>query len=411
MIYKTPDTNALIMQNNDNENGHVALWPPMMSTRERLRMGEVLSRTLGRGLSHGLERYVPLVERHWMLTTYGKGAFELAVRDGGLAGKKILMPAFISHDYVGVFHKYDITPVFVDVDPGTCHITTASCQDVDLDSVAALIVLHTFGLPVDGPAFRNLCDAHGVILIEDCARALGAKVGGHQVGWFGDYAAFSLSKIAPVRRGGLLVSRRPIDVELPRGRAGVSGILNHVLLMKIPGLNILEGPLYRLLRETPVYPGEIGLYDPPPVEHPEPIVEFWLESFMPHYDSVMQAKRRTSLLIRERLEPLGFQFQPESGNHIYTALGALVPPGTNKLALQEHLKQKAINTYTLWGDPLGTSPLAKDAWKTDTTLYPVTSMLADRLIHFPISRFVTVDQVDRLVAACKSFMTSPSSAK
>ncbi len=383
----------------------IALWPPMLSTRERLRLSEMAAWLRHRNGLEALRVHAPLADRGWVLTTYGKGAFELAVCDAGLAGKKMIVPAFISHDFVGIFNKYDITPVFVDVDPATYQITPEACEGKVLDSTAALILLHTFGLPADGEGFRALCDQHGQVMIEDCARALGGSFNDKIVGWHGDYAVFSLSKVAPVRRGGLLVSRRPIDVSLPKGRSGISGILNHLLLLKVPGLNFLEGPLYRLLRETPVYPGEIGLYDPPTLEQPERIAEFFLEAFLPHYEEALRAKRRRALTIRQRLEPLGFKFQADPGNHIYTALGALVPPSIDKLDLQSHLKSKAINTYTLWPDPLGTSPVAKDAWGTDGSLYPVTAELANRLIHFPIGRFMNDSDVERLVEACRGYIT------
>lgn len=382
----------------------IALWPPMMSTRERLRLGELAAHLRGGPGLAALEEHVPVAGRSHLLTSYGKGAFELAVREGDLAGKRIAVPAFISHDFVGVFHKYDLTPVFIDVDPQTFQIEREQTPEDVVASAAALILLHTFGLPAAGADFRALCDAHGSLLIEDCARALGGSRGGELVGSHGDYAAFSLSKIAPVRRGGLLVSKRPLDVSLPESRAGISGFVNALLLLKVPGLKFVEGPLYRLLRETPVYPGEIGLYEPPELERPEQTVRFFFEAFLPHYADALRAKRQRALEIRARLEPMGFTFQADPGNHIYTALGALVPPSVDKHALQSHLHAAAINSYTLWGDPLGTSDLARNAWGTDPRDFPVAEELADRLIHFPIGRHMGAGEVDRLVTACERFL-------
>ncbi len=382
----------------------IALWPPMVSTRERLRITEAVAHLRRRGNGSMLGEYVPVVDRSVTMTTYGKGAFELAVVDAGLSGTRMIFPAFISHDYVGVLQKYDITPVFVDVEPDTFHLATGSCNEELLESASSLVLLHTFGLPADGAGFRDLCDRHGLYLMEDCARALGARTPGGLVGIHGDYSAFSLSKIAPVRRGGLLVSRRPIADELPKGRAGISGVVNQLFLLKVPGLKVLEGPLYRLLRETQVYPGEIGLYEPPDLEAPEPLVEFFLEAFVPHYGRVLESKRATAVAIREKLEPLGFEFQRDPGNHIYTALGAKVPPAVDRRGLRDHLHKRAINSYTLWGDPLGTSALAAAAWGTDPTKFPVAAELAERLIHFPIGRFITDGEVDRLVAACREYV-------
>lgn len=183
-------------------------------------------------------------------TTYGKGGFELAIIDGGLAGRKIL-PAFIPHDFVGVFEKHNVTPLFAEVEPKTAHLEASTCTDKTLSEVAAVVLLHTFGLPADGRAFRRQADSHGLLMIEDCARALGATHDGLPVGWHGDCAVYSLSKVAPLVRGGLLVSSEPINATLTQGRLGRQGIINSLLLARLPGVRTLEGPLIRRLRGTP----------------------------------------------------------------------------------------------------------------------------------------------------------------
>mgnify|MGYP001816321589 CR=1 FL=1 len=146
------------------------------------------------------------------------------------------------------------------------------------------------------------------------------------------------------------------------------------------------------------------MYEPPDIEAPERIVEFFLEAFLPHYGRALETKRERALEIRRRLEPLGFEFQDDPGNHIYTALGAFVPPGIDRRGLRDYLHSRAINVYTLWGDPLGTSTLARDAWGTDRDQFPNAAQLAERLIHFPIGRFITKKEIDRLVAACQDYL-------
>src|SRR5207302_10768735 len=59
---------------------------------------------------------------------------------------------------------------------------------VDLDdverrldpSVAALYVIHYFGLPQPLAVLREFCDAHGLRLIEDCALALFSRANGDE---------------------------------------------------------------------------------------------------------------------------------------------------------------------------------------------------------------------------------------
>ncbi len=114
------------------------------------------------------------------------------------------------------------------------------------------------------------------------------------------------------------------------------------------------------------------------------------------------------LSTRERLTiselAVGFQFQSDPGNHVYTAIGAIVPEFVDRRGMRAHLRSRAINAYTLWGDPLGISRIAADAWGTDPGAHLHTALLANRLIHFPINRFMTTRDLDRLVNACAESM-------
>ncbi len=384
-------------------NTKTAFWPPLISTRERLRLPE-LAGGMRRREPADLSRYIPTTGRHLYPTTYGKSAFELAIMDAGLGGSRILLPAYISHDFVGVFKRHDVRPVFADVDPETVQLDPDSVDADALEGVDAMVLLHTFGLPAAGAAFRRLADRHGLILIEDAARALGASRDGELVGSHGDYTAYSLSKVAPVRRGGLLLSRTPVDHQMAAGSSNLAGVLNTLLLVRLPGFKVLEGPMIRLLRETPAYPGEVGLYKAPQIEALEPLQRFMVDSFFPHYADALFEKKEAALQLRAHLEPLGFRFQRDDGNHIHTAVGATVPQGVDRDEFRDHLRRAAINVFTLWGDPLGTSRLAAETWGTDTGAFPVTARLSSRMIHFPMSRFIGERDIERMVTESRRYL-------
>jgi dTDP-4-amino-4,6-dideoxygalactose transaminase len=75
-------------------------------------------------------------------------------------------------------------------------------------STRVLMVTHYFGFPQDMPSLRAFCDAHGLILIEDCAHAFFGQSGGQSIGWHGDYAVASARKFFPTYDGGYLTSSR-----------------------------------------------------------------------------------------------------------------------------------------------------------------------------------------------------------
>ena len=60
---------------------------------------------------------------------------------------------------------------------------------------------------------KQYCEKHNIVLIEDCASVMGAKVGNYEVGTIGDYAVFSTghAKIVDVGNGGILLTDHNID--------------------------------------------------------------------------------------------------------------------------------------------------------------------------------------------------------
>jgi dTDP-4-amino-4,6-dideoxygalactose transaminase len=78
----------------------------------------------------------------------------------------------------------------------------------------ALIIQHTFGAPDDLEAIVKICHQHNLILIEDCAHALGAKYQGKLIGSFGDLTVltFGRDKVISSVFGGALLSRQPLTL-------------------------------------------------------------------------------------------------------------------------------------------------------------------------------------------------------
>ena len=100
-------------------------------------------------------------------------------------------------------------PVFADVDPITGNVTARSIEDRMSERTRAIVVTHLFGNPVaDLAEIRELANAYGVPLIEDCAQAFLASMDGQPVGTWGDLGCFSLQqgKHITCGEGGLVVT-------------------------------------------------------------------------------------------------------------------------------------------------------------------------------------------------------------
>jgi perosamine synthetase len=122
------------------------------------------------------------------------------------AGDEVVVPSFSfiattnSVVYVGA------TPVFADVELATGNITAATVAAVITDRTKAVMLVHQGGVPADIDSLRDLCDARGLVLIEDAACALGSTYRGGLIGLHSDLVVFSFHprKLVTTGEGGMI---------------------------------------------------------------------------------------------------------------------------------------------------------------------------------------------------------------
>lgn len=81
--------------------------------------------------------------------------------------------------------------VFADIEKGGYNISVESIKQKITPKTKAIIPVHLYGMPCDMEAICALAKEKGLVVIEDCAQAQGARLNGTRVGNFGDAACFS----------------------------------------------------------------------------------------------------------------------------------------------------------------------------------------------------------------------------
>jgi dTDP-4-amino-4,6-dideoxygalactose transaminase len=73
----------------------------------------------------------------------------------------------------------------------------------------AILIVHYAGYACDMDAITDICNRHGLTLIEDCAHAPGSEYKGRKLGTFGDFSAWSFfsNKNIAVGEGGMVGTR------------------------------------------------------------------------------------------------------------------------------------------------------------------------------------------------------------
>ena len=82
-------------------------------------------------------------------------------------------------------------PVFVDIERASFNIDPAKVELAITSNTRAILPVHIFGCPADMKALNELAQDHDLEIIEDCAQACGAKLGGKRVGSLGTTGTFS----------------------------------------------------------------------------------------------------------------------------------------------------------------------------------------------------------------------------
>lgn len=124
---------------------------------------------------------------------------------------EVVVPSYTFPSTVNAILRAGLTPVFCDVDPGSLGVTVDTVAARIGPNTAAVVPVHSHGIPCDMPALEKLCEEHGLLLVSDAAAALGATIGSRKVGSFGDMEVFSLSatKVLTCGEGGAIACRTP----------------------------------------------------------------------------------------------------------------------------------------------------------------------------------------------------------
>ncbi|HEX5496993.1 MAG TPA: DegT/DnrJ/EryC1/StrS family aminotransferase [Mycobacteriales bacterium] len=126
-------------------------------------------------------------------------------------GDEVVVPSFSFIATANAVRYVGATPVFADVDAGTGNLTAATVEPVLGPRTRAVLAVHQGGMPADIPALRDVCEPHGVPVLEDAACAVGSSWQGRPVGAGALLAAWSFHprKLLTTGEGGLVSTDDP----------------------------------------------------------------------------------------------------------------------------------------------------------------------------------------------------------
>jgi len=187
----------------------------------------------------------------------GTDAITLALAGLGIGiGDEVLTVSMTCAPSAVGIQRAGATPVFVDVEADRLTMNPALLESALTARTKAIVPVHLYGRVADMERILAFAKANGLLLVEDCAQAHGAMLGGRLAGSFGDAAAWSFyptKNLGALGDGGTVTTARP-DVAgkirklrlygyATRNDADVAGFNSRLDELQAAGLRVSLGRL------------------------------------------------------------------------------------------------------------------------------------------------------------------------
>lgn len=137
----------------------------------------------------------------------GTTAITLALQALGIEpGDEVIVPSSTFAATANAVVAAGGVPVFADVDAVTWGLSRASVEPLITVRTRGIVAVHLYGSPCDVAGLREIANRHDLLLIEDCAEAIGTTIGVSHVGLLSDAATFSFfgNKTLTTGEGGMV---------------------------------------------------------------------------------------------------------------------------------------------------------------------------------------------------------------
>ena len=305
----------------------------------------------------------------------GTAALEIALKGLGIGpGDEVIVPA---HTFIATAAAVTLCgaqPVFVDADLLHWQINPALLPKVITQRTRAVIAVHLYGQPCDLTAVSDVCDRHGLLLIEDAAQAQGAHFHRQRVGSFGKVGCFSFYPAKNLGAFGDAGAITTNDLDLA---TRMRRLCNHG-------------------RTTKYRHSEVG--ENLRMDEVQGVV---LDFKLPYLDGWNQRRRTIAALYRLDLRDLPIFFpEPVPGTDPVHHLFPIAIPRRDEFA--HYLAARNIDFGIHYPVPLHLQP-AFSALGYKPGDMPVAEWIGQEEISLPIGPLMTDEQVERVCDAVHGF--------
>ena len=303
----------------------------------------------------------------------GTDALHLALVAAGIgAGDEVVVPAFTFFATAEAVSYTGARPVFADVDAGTFNLNPASLEKSITARTKAVIAVHLFGQCARLEEIQRICSERKLVLIEDCAQALGADYAGRRAGSWGDFGGFSFyptKNLAAAGDAGMITVKDKAHAETLR-------VLRH------------HGSRQPYVHERVGWNSRL-----------DEVQAALLRVKLAKLSELNEARRRVARGYRERLAgvPVTAPAEEPRGTHVYHQFTIKTE---RRDAIREALGRDGIASSIFYGLPLHKQPAYEPANRG--LKLPASEAAAKSVLSLPIHPFLEDAVLDRICSVIRS---------
>jgi dTDP-4-amino-4,6-dideoxygalactose transaminase len=319
--------------------------------------GEALEREIAAyvGAAHAVGCNSGTDALHLPLVTIGVGP-----------GDEVVVPAFTFFATAEAVSYTGATPVFADIDPATFNLSLASLERKVTARTRAVIVVHLFGQCAAMDEISAFCASRSLVLVEDCAQALGAQYQDRRAGGWGEFGCFSFyptKNLAAAGDAGMITTRNP-DYEKTLRMLRHHGSRQTYLHERVGWNSRLDELQAAVLRVK-----------------------------LRHLEQFNAARRRVAQRYRDQLKGVQLPAEDARGRHVYHQFTIR---SERRDAIREALARDGMAASIFYPIPLHRQP-AYESSNRGVEL-PASEAAAKSVLSLPINPLLDDASVDRICA-------------
>jgi perosamine synthetase len=307
-------------------------------------------------------------------------ALHMAYAAAGIGpGDEVIVPAQTHTATANNAEWTGATCVFVDCEPETGNVSAERIRAAITPRTKAIAVVHFLGIPCDMPAIVEVAEERGLLLVEDCALSVGARLEGTHTGLFGDAGCFSFYPVKHLTtgEGGMFVSRKPELAE-------------RVAKLRAHGVDRTHGE-----RSMP------GMYDVPGIGLNYRLSELQAalgRSQLSRVGEILVRRSENFALLKDRLDTVdGVRVLDGPGNSWYCLTIVLDDElGRRRNDLVAAMNRSGIGTSLYYPQPVPRMSYYREKYGYDSARFPHAEAISDRSIALPVGPHVETDDAVRI---------------